>query len=397
MLILISGQPGNGKTLRAMAEMLAAYDRDQELVKAGKKEPREFYTNVKGAVLGEFYDDGPGKPQVTNPNAFPWTKRMPAHNDWTQLPDGSYVQYDEAHSDGKTPGLELYGHLFPSTGKPGESDDPRVRALSTHRHRGFDIDFITQWPNKIHHQVRTLMGEHVHMNRAMGLSRAGVLKWSRVQVDPYDEKAREKSEEEIWAFPKSLYSRYISASIHSDAHKFRMPKKVWQALSMCIVALVIGWFLWFKAVPYYQAKYKEKAGGVDTKAESASGSALAPAAPASEKISIPGTGLFDSLTAPKVTALAGCVDTPRACRCWDGEGDLIDQSQVECRMVVDGPMPFNIYHEYKSGSGRQDATAKAGPVPTGTETASPSTDVVIASEDHSISGRVRAPYPATAN
>ena len=42
------------------------------------------------------------------------------------------------------------------------------------------------------------------MNRGMGLQAAGVVQWPRVQVDPYDEQARDKAEEEIWSYPKDL-------------------------------------------------------------------------------------------------------------------------------------------------------------------------------------------------
>ncbi|WP_295575052.1 zonular occludens toxin domain-containing protein [uncultured Stenotrophomonas sp.] len=232
MMYLISGQPGNGKTLRAMSMALEFYEQNQQQVKDGKAQPRRFFTNIAGATVEEGAD------------AFPWMERLPDHNDWTQLPDGSFVIYDEAHSDGNTQGLERYGKLFPSTGKPGESDDPRIRAMSTHRHRGFDLVFVTQWPNKIHHQVRTLIGSHTHMNRSFGMQRAGVLTWSRVQSDPYDEKVRDKAEEEIWAYPKTLYSRYRSATLHTASHKFKVPKKVWQALSVTI-ALVLGvWMIY---------------------------------------------------------------------------------------------------------------------------------------------------------
>ncbi|WP_423170800.1 zonular occludens toxin domain-containing protein [Stenotrophomonas maltophilia group sp. CASM26] len=232
MMYLISGQPGNGKTLRAMSMALEFYEQNQQQVKEGKAQPRRFFTNIAGATVEECAD------------AFPWMEKLPEHNDWTQLPDGCFVIYDEAHSDGNTQGLERYGKLFPSTGKPGESDDPRIRAMSTHRHRGFDLVFVTQWPNKIHHQVRTLIGSHTHMNRSFGMQRAGVLTWSRVQSDPYDEKVRDKAEEEIWAYPKALYTRYRSATLHTASHKFKVPKKVWQALSVTI-ALVLGvWMIY---------------------------------------------------------------------------------------------------------------------------------------------------------
>lgn len=232
MLILVTGQPGNGKTLRAMALVSEEYERNAAAVKEGKEQPRRFFSNIAGSTTDE------------NPDAFPWMEKLPDHRDWTKLPDGSYVVYDEAHSDGNTPGLERYGRLFPSTGKPGESDDMRIRAMSTHRHRGFDIVLVTQWPNKIHHQVRTLVGKHIHMNRAMGMQRAGVLTWTRVQTDPYDERQREKAEEEIWVYEKALYSRYRSSTIHTATYKFKVPRKVWQGVSMLIAVLVVSWLLW---------------------------------------------------------------------------------------------------------------------------------------------------------
>jgi hypothetical protein len=128
--------------------------------------------------------------------------------------------------------------------------------MSTHRHRGFDLLFITQWPSKLHHQIRTLCGKHVHMNRPMGMQRAGVLTWPRVQSDPYDEKQRESAEEEIWPYPKALYSKYTSATLHTVTHKFKIPGKVWSALSVTVVlGLIVG------GVYLYVAKAQVKATG----------------------------------------------------------------------------------------------------------------------------------------
>ncbi len=102
--------------------------------------------------------------------------------------------YDEAHSDGNTQGLERYGRLSPSTGKPGESEDPRIRSMSMHRHRGFDLVFVTQWPSKIHNQACSLIGSHTHMNRAFGMQHVGILTCTRVRADPYDERIRDKAD-----------------------------------------------------------------------------------------------------------------------------------------------------------------------------------------------------------
>lgn len=338
MLYLITGQPGNGKSLLAMQMLRDEHDRNAAAVKAGKEQPRRFFTNIAGATGEE------------NAEAFPWVERLPEHNDWTQLPDGSYVVYDEAHSDGKTPGLERYGELFPATGRPGESSDHRVRAMSTHRHRGFDLVLITQYPNKVHHQVRTLVGEHVHLNRAMGLNASGLFRWTRTQVDPYDEQQREKAEEEVWTHPKDLHKRYKSSSLHTASHKFRIPKKAWAGLSKLVVTLLVFWGLW-----HFLIKPDERPHGeaVTEEREAAQGPAslLAAAPPASQEPSLlPGTGAYGAVRTETAPLLAGCVSSDRGCRCWNGDGLPIDMAQQQCQDVLSKPLPINVYHEYRTSA-----------------------------------------------
>ncbi|QDS16169.1 zonular occludens toxin domain-containing protein [Xanthomonas arboricola] len=367
MMYLISGQPGNGKSLRAMALMEEFYQRNQDAVKEGKQQPRRFFTNVAGAT------------QEENPDAFPWVERLPDHSDWTQLPDGSFVMYDEAHSDGKTPGLERYGLLFPSTGKPGESEDPRIRAMSTHRHRGVDLVFITQWPSKIHHQVRPLIGTHIHMNRAMGLQRAGMLTWSRVQPDPYDERQREKAEEEIWAFPKGLYQRYKSSSLHTDSHKFRVPKKIWGALSMLLVGILVAWLLWAFV---FKPKTPPKEEGAEAAAQ-----ALAPLGAGGPQRALPDDPMeYMKEFQPRVPSQPWsahayddrkvrsepelfCMSSeaglgadgrhrPGGCTCVTEQGTRYRLTGVQCRSIArDGPS----YNPYKAPSSPQAAPQQQPP------------------------------------
>lgn len=370
MIYLITGQPGNGKTLMAMELMRQEYERNQEAVKEGKEEPRRFFSNVAGATTEE------------NPDAFPWVEKLPDHNDWTQLPDGSYVQYDEAHSDGNTPGLERYGKLFPSTGKPGESSDLRIRAMSTHRHRGFDLVLITQWPNKVHHQVRTLVGKHVHMNRAMGLQRAGVLSWTRTQVDPYNEREREKAEEEIWSYPKDLYGKYKSSTLHTASYKFKIPRKVWGGLSMLLMTGIVGWCLWLFV-------FKPDSNPTDTqvdRAPAAQAEGLWPGAPppsrdepikwetpaeyAEEHLprfpTMPWTAkVFDDRAAisdPQLYCMASGPGrngsgevTQGGCHCVTEQGTRYELGEGECRRVARYGTPYNPYRERRDGRGEQPA------------------------------------------
>lgn len=346
MMYLISGQPGNGKSLRAMFIMREEYERNSRAHAEGKEPLRRFFSNIAGSTTEE------------NPDAFPWVEKLPEHNDWTKLPDGSYVVYDEAHADGNTPGLERYGSLFPSTGKPGESADLRIRAMSTHRHRGFDLVFLTQWPSKIHHQVRTLVGSHTHMNRGMGLQAAGVLQWPRVQVDPYDENQREKAEEEIWSYPKDLYGKYKSATLHTASHKFKIPKKVLAGLSKLVVTLLVLWALWHFLVP--KGKEKPEEGPAQ---KEASLLAPVPASPAStDPILTPGAQTYAALNTEPAPTLSGCVSSDRGCRCFNTDGFQIDMSRFQCELLMEKPLPFNVYHEYKAPASTPAGSSDRGAV-----------------------------------
>lgn len=344
MLTIISGSPGTAKTLRAMDEMQQAYADNQRRSKLSPdhkdyQPEREFFSNVAGATREE------------NPEAFPWVQRMLEHLDWTKLPKGSYVQYDEAHSDGVTPGLERYGLLFPSTGKPGESQDHRIRAMSTHRHGGYDLVVITQWPSKVHHNVRQQCGRHIHMNRAMGLQSAGVMVWSRCQPDPYDEKIREKADEEIWSFPKDLYKRYFSATLHTTSHKFKLPKKLKNglttALSLVVMCALVWWYMdWDFSV--------FMGGGEPAKAEAAAGgprpapSLLSGDGSTSEGgvVLTPGMGAYNAINTAPAPSLMGCASGDRSCRCFGTDGFQIDMDRRQCELLLSQPLPFNIKHEY---------------------------------------------------
>lgn len=336
MLTLVSGQPGNGKTLKAMALMEEEYLRNQAGVKAGKEQSRRFFSNVAGSTVAE------------NADAFPWVEPLPADNDWTKLPDGSFVLYDECHSDGVTPGLERYGKLFPATGKPGESDDPRIRSMSTHRHRGFDMVLVTQWPSKVHHNVRQQCGRHIHMNRSMGLAAAGVFTWTRVQPDPYDEREREKAEEEIWSFPKDLYKRYKSSTLHTATYKFKLPKKIKNGLitAAVLALMVLGfwhWMGWKNPFSSMQAAPAKAQSGLPLGGPAAA-DPLIPGV-TTENV-LPAANAYMALNTAPAPTLAGCAASELNCRCFNSEGFVIDMTVQQCRDTLAKPLPFNVMHKF---------------------------------------------------
>ncbi|CAN7347541.1 hypothetical protein LJR168_001994 [Pseudoxanthomonas sp. LjRoot168] len=392
MLTIISGQPGNGKTLKAMAEMEAAYLDNQRRSKLPPdhkdyQPEREFYSNVAGATREE------------NPDAFPWVQRMPEHNDWTMLPKGSYVQYDEGHADGITPGLERYGLLFPATGKPGESQDHRIRAMSTHRHGGYDLVIITQWPSKVHHNVRQQCGRHVHMNRSMGLQAAGTMVWSRCQPDPYDEREREKADEEVWSYPKELYNRYKSATLHTTSHKFKLPKKIKNGLttafSLVVVLAAVWWWMGWDLSVFFgggePAKAEATAGG-PRPAPSVFGSDV-PVGEGEGLGQLPGMGAYADLNTAPTPSLMGCASGDRSCRCFNTDGFVIDMPRARCLALLADPLPFNIKHEYAN---KREPTREQSTSRTVGSSSSPVAGTVISAHMGSpVTGEVPEKYTAT--
>jgi hypothetical protein len=322
MITLITGMPGNGKTLRAVHMLVELIKSDRDAKKSTSAPLRDYFTDVEGFDFDAV-------------EALTGCRVQPAPDDWRETPPGSVIVYDEAH------------RRFPSTGRPGRSENPIIRDMDTHRHGGYDIVLITQWPTKIHHEIRSLVGSHVHMHRSMGLEAAGVLTWGRVQLDPYDEKQREKAEEEIWRFPREIYPLYKSATLHTASHKFRMPKKFWSALSVLFAIIMVLWLGYVFVLPDSVTATDSTRPAAET--ESASALGLLPqsaAVPADKPLAL-GIGAFQQLNTERVPTLAGCVASDRGCRCFSTDGMQIDLDDAQCRYVIERPLPFNIYHEYK--------------------------------------------------
>ncbi|MEM2002935.1 MAG: zonular occludens toxin domain-containing protein, partial [Candidatus Methanomethylicaceae archaeon] len=202
MMRLITGVPGAGKTLFAVSEILKVAKENERKAAAGE-EPRDIYTNIEGINI-------PGVTYTTE-------------RDWRTFPDGSLIVYDEAHQ------------LFRATGRPGLSDDPIISDMDMHRHRGFDLWFITQFPTKVHHEIRNMVDEHYHLLRQFGAKQATIYKWPE-SADVKDPGARSVADTEFFRYPKECFQYYKSASVHTA--KLRIPAKV--KFLFTVIALIFS-------------------------------------------------------------------------------------------------------------------------------------------------------------
>lgn len=151
---------------------------------------RTIYTNIAGLKLENI-------------------RPLPKDCDWRTCPDGSYIVIDEVQN-------------IPIFSSESKSVDPIVKSLTVHRHRGFDIIGITQFPNLVHKNFIALVGHHRHLVNSFGLKRSTVYHWSTAKPDPNAFKNKATSEvTTTFKFPPDLYKYYKSATAHT--HKMRLP------------------------------------------------------------------------------------------------------------------------------------------------------------------------------
>lgn len=291
MITLITAPPGSGKTMLAVKMILAAV-----------KEGRPVFANIKGLTIPEV---------------------QPAPDDWRETPHGSLVVYDEAQE------------IFPSTGKPGRPDDPRLQAMEVHRHTGHDLVFVTQAPTFVHHHIRKLVGEHKHLHRGMGRKGSIVYTWENQVGDFADARSRAKANTESFKFSRDLWQHYQSATIHT--HRFRIPSRLlWLAAA---VVAILAWPV-----------YRISTGQVLNPGHSTLGEVGIVAGEAPQAYSAVGAGggaassnpLYAWVESGRVSSINGCAAGSASCRCWDFDGRMLAISEGECRVIIERPLPLDL-------------------------------------------------------
>lgn len=306
MLTFISGQPGNGKTLFTMVAV-------EEKRKAENRPV--FYHGI---------------PEVTLEG---WTL-LEDPSKWHELPEKSIVVMDEVQK------------VMPP--RPSSSRPPlHVSELETHRHKGFDLFFLSQDPSLVDNHIKKLAGEHIHLIRQWGREKSDVFKMQKVQ-DPTNANLK-RALRSTFPFPKEAYGWYKSADAHT--HKKKLPFRYYLMFLLPVIALVSGVFgvrlLWKighkDEKPAQQQQAQGQAGGAPGQASSSSSKASGPVTAAEYVASfvprVDGLAytapVYDGLTKPqRVPVPAACVRIRGGCECWTQQGTHLETTAQVCDMVV---------------------------------------------------------------
>lgn len=292
MIKLITAVPGSGKTLSAIAMII-------EGLEAG----RPVFTNINGLVKDKF------------PNN---SLLQEAPDDWRDTPEGSLVIYDEAQQ----------AHLYPSNAQRGKVEDERLTAMETHRHSGHDLVFITQAPTFVHHHIRKLVGEHIHLYRGRGIGGAMRYEWSHTCDSPNDRKEQERATGVFWKFPKEHFGYYTSAVMHT--HKFKIPYKI---VGIFVVVALILSFVGYNLIANDGLAVLSEPVKVEAQAEM-----LASARPVVK------TDIYSWSAATPAVSVAGCManhDTSK-CQCYDDDGKTLALEHSQCLSILNNPLPRSV-------------------------------------------------------
>lgn len=330
-VILITGLPGEGKTLYAVSQYLK-----------GK-------TNAYAANL--------------NTTAFPkWDA-----DKWYETPPGSVIVVDEAW------------RYFPPRNATQEPPEHYKRVPEI-RHNGHVLVLITQDPHDLDARIRRRVGRHYHVVRVFGSERANIHVWNECQEDV---KNRTETESFLWEYDREAYPLYVSTK---DKHRIKVEipaklKRVPVYLALAAVGIVGG--LWFTV-----NNFTGEGSGVpakDSPSRSLFGSpgqqtARTPAVVSPEQWlqsrqpripDLPHTApAYDSLTTPTtVPVIAACIDMPsKGCKCYTQQATPLTVSLEVCRQYVAGGM----FQEFDPAPSREtvqeDRPVTRGSVPETTRT-----------------------------
>lgn len=312
MLVLVTGLPGNGKTLFALNWVKA---------KAEKEGRPVYYSGISDLRL-------------------PWIEFE--FKEWPKLPANAIIVVDEAQRELRP---RMHGTAVPE----------HVAQLETHRHKGVDIVLITQHPMLIDANARRLVGLHFHLVRKFGTQASTVHEWASVKE--HCDKSRDDSTRHDFIFPKASYGWYKSAEVHT--HKARIPARVWWlvAVPVLLVGCAYAAFSWFsKKLEPAKPTALPTATLARVDARSSGGAAAAAGAPVltvaqyleAHTPRVPGLAytapVFDSVTVPVVAPYpAACgivvryVDGEPApdCRCYSQQATRLEVPDTLCRSIVE--------------------------------------------------------------
>lgn len=334
---LITGLPGNGKTLRLLPKVRKLQKETSRPV---------YYFDIKLKDHPEVSDWIP----LGDKGTFGRRKEgiepdLSQVRRWHEIvPSGSIMVVDECW------------FVFPKRG-PSAAVPKYVEELATHRHRGVDVFLTSQHAtNQIDHFVRGLVQYHEHCVRLTAFdSKTRIHKWDQGIGDYADYHSRKESVTEIWSFPTDVYNWYHSAELHTI--KRRIP---WKPIGTIVGGIAAIAALGYLAVNTLFGNVDSAVGSVGPgqnplekgqavlKARTSSADDFVPTLAAA-----PFSAPFyqEAVQVNQAPMVAGCgshvINGDVDCRCYSQQGTVLEMSVRQClEFVKTGSFRFDNNKSY---------------------------------------------------
>jgi zona occludens toxin len=299
MILLISGVPGAGKTLRAISTALHWMEIDPD---------RPLFSNVDG-----------------------WKRASPLPSQWMDVPDTSVVVIDEIQQRWRR--------------QNGQSALPaEIKALETHRHRAVDFILTCQNPAQLQNEVRVLVERHEHLTRRGKLKGAVVTSWEgHCTTTPRRDANDSDAETSLWRYPQEVFKEYHSAVQHNEYRRLPRAMKVGLILApLAVGGVAVAAFQTYSTLQGYGTETVK----VETKSESKPTNTLMQ----TNSVKTGGNN------AGMQTATGG-MSIGGSCRIWNEEGETIPVTWSHCNRILSRGFPVDLTPRATGGGARQRGDA----------------------------------------
>lgn len=201
MIYLWSASPGTGKTCYVVKQLIEKWTVDE------KYKDRKIYHNINGLKIEGLH-------------------KIP--DDFRECENGSILIYDEAQD------IEYYS--------VESKINPVAKELSKHRHRGFDIHFITQDPALLNKWVLKNVYMHYYLWRPAQASNVTIYTFPRAIVAPTKADFKSAYDKRLWRFEK-YYLQFYQSTVLNTSEKLSSTKKSSILITGFLFACLIAYFI----------------------------------------------------------------------------------------------------------------------------------------------------------
>lgn len=201
MIYLWTATPGTGKTCYVVKQLVDKWTVQE------KYKDRKIYHNINGLKI-----DGLHK----------------APDDFRECENGSIIIYDEAQD------IDYYS--------VESKINPVCKALSKHRHRGFDIHFITQDPALLNKWVLKNVYMHYYFWRPAQAKNIEIYAFPRAIVSPTKADFKSAFDKRLWRF-ETYYLQYYQSTVLNTSEKVSSTKRTSLLVTGFLLFCAIAWFV----------------------------------------------------------------------------------------------------------------------------------------------------------